>query len=240
MVMPAGKRRMMKKDLSKHSPFGEVILKLLPQQGFSNRNYTFLHDDTLYLFREFLLQDREREAEFRIQQAAYEAGIAAKPCHLEEAYMICEFIEGEHKTVFEETDLALVAETLQKLHGLSVENVPRIELAMLLERRDSRIVEAFETIANYPEESVLCHNDLNPKNILFTSGGLKLIDWEFAGVNDRYFDLAAVCVEFGLDRQKERSLMQYYMGKQEYLKAKLDAYKVLYRTLCEEWFEKNI
>ncbi len=234
--MPHGARRIVKKDLSKQTPFGEVDLALLPSQGYSNRNYTFTHQNRRYLLREFLLDDRDRTAEFRIQQAAYEAGIAAKPCHLEEGYMICEFIEGDHKQHLEKEDITAVAETLKRLHALSISDIPHIHLHTLIKSRDADIVEAFETIENHPQEIVLCHNDLNPRNMLFTDNGVKLIDWEFAAYNDACFDLAAVCVEYALTPKEERFLMQQYSGSTICFGEKLDAFKVLYTKLCEEWF----
>ncbi len=237
--MPRGVRRIVKKDLSKNTTFGEVDLALLPSQGYSNRNYTFTHQNRRYLFREFLLDERDRTAEFRIQQAAYEAGIAAKPCYLEASFMVCEFVEGAHKQKLEASDIAPLAKALNTLHMLSLDNIPRIRVERVIKSREAEITEAFETVRHYPEESVLCHNDLNPQNILFTPKGVMLIDWEFAGYNDAYFDLAAVCVEYALTRKEERLLMQQYDESGVYFREKLEAFKVLYKKLCEEWFEDH-
>jgi thiamine kinase-like enzyme len=89
----------------------------------------------------------------------------------------------------------------------------------------------------YPKEYVLCHNDLNPKNIFF-SEDVKFIDWEYAVVNDRYFDVACVCVEFRLEgRMQEVFLKSYFEG--EYSLEKLEAYRVIYKTLCEKWLKDN-
>lgn len=51
----------------------------------------------------------------------------------------------------------------------------------------------------------LCHNDVNCLNLV-DPGELKLLDWEYAGVGDPYFDLASVAFynEFGTD---ERALL---------------------------------
>jgi len=83
----------------------------------------------------------------------------------------------------------------------------------------------------------LCHNDLNPRNVLFTEK-IQLIDWEDAAVNDRYFDLASVCVEFNLDEEDEAFFLRsYFTEENEIHYKKLNAYKVIYKAICAQWFE---
>ena len=43
-------------------------------------------------------------------------------------------------------------------------------------------------------EPVPCHNDLLPANFLRDGDALRIIDWEYAGMNDRYFDLGNLAV----------------------------------------------
>lgn len=106
--------------------------------------------------------------------------------------MVLWFLEGVHKSKPDKEDLKHLADTLRKLHNIKVDYTP-IELH--IETKSDEMKKAFELIINYPKEYVLCHNDLNPQNIFFQEG-VKFIDWEYAGVNDRYFDLASVCIEF--------------------------------------------
>jgi thiamine kinase-like enzyme len=58
-------------------------------------------------------------------------------------------------------------------------------------------------------------------------------------VNDRYFDLACVCVEFGLDEQMQEVWLEAYFMYDDFNFEKLEAYKMMYKALCEEWFENN-
>lgn len=216
-------------------------LKLLPQQGFSNENHIFTLDETTYLFRKFKLADRDRDLEFKIQALAYENALAAKPCtlNLSQGYMICEFIEGEHKEKLEREDIASMAQVLRKLHTLKIAQPP-LDLKSQFSTLDKTVEDAFKIIESTSAESVLCHNDLNPKNCLFSEKSLKLIDWEFAGMNDRYFDLAAVSVEFRFELLDEAYLLASYFGRAGWNKQKLDAYKVIYKALCEKWFNENM
>jgi thiamine kinase-like enzyme len=57
---------------------------------------------------------------------------------------------------------------------------------------------------------VPCHNDLLNANFL-DDGGIRIVDWEYAGMGDRFFDLANFSVnhEFGLGDDR-RFLMAYF------------------------------
>lgn len=62
-----------------------------------------------------------------------------------------------------------------------------------------------------PEPLCPCHNDLLAANFLLTSEGrLQLIDWEYAGMNDRFFDLGNFAVNNGLE--DDEGLIAAYFG----------------------------
>ncbi len=236
--MLLGERRIMKVEFK-----GKNItdLKKLPQQGFSNESYTFTLDKTTYLLRKFKLQDRDRNLEFRIQALAYKKGLAAKPLllNLEDDYMICQYLEGSHKEKLKKNELLLLAEVLKTLHSINIQE-QALDLKSEFSDLDGNLKDAFDIIEHAPKEMVLCHNDLNAKNCIFLNKDLKLIDWEFAGMNDRYFDLAAACVEFHLSTLDEAYFLARYFRTDGWEKKKLDAYKVVYKALCKQWFEDNI
>ena len=202
---------------------------LLENQGYCNENYLVVADGVKYIVRQLLRDDINREFEWRVQNLAYAQGITAKPLVFDEehGFMVFAFLEGEHKNKLDENELKLLAQTLQKLHSITTDTKP-IEL-----QTDT------STIDNYSKEYVLCHNDLNLQNIFF-SDDVKFIDWEYAGVNDRYFDLACVCVEFGLDGEMVEVFFEGYFEGENFSLEKLEAYKIIYKTLCEEWFQKNM
>jgi aminoglycoside phosphotransferase len=180
-----------------------------------------------YIVRKLLRDDIDREFEWKIQNLAFEEGITAEPLVFdrENGFMVFAFLDGVHKIILGTNELKILAHTLQKLHSINIDAQP-IKLKI-----DN------SSIDNYPKEYVLCHNDLNPKNIFF-SENINFIDWEYAGVNDRYFDVACVCVEFNFGvGMQEVFLKSYFEG--EYSMKKLEAYKVVYRALCEKWFKNN-
>jgi thiamine kinase-like enzyme len=66
--------------------------------------------------------------------------------------------------------------------------------------------------ARTPEPRVPCHNDLNTANWIVDEDRLWLIDWEYAGMNDRFFDLGALVVNNDLDADAEGAVLLSYFG----------------------------
>ena len=230
-------------DLHSYPPFfGKELSepKRLPDQGYSNENYIFYAEEKPYLLRKFKLDDRDRELEYRVQRLAYEQGIAAQPLILDlhQDFMVCEFLEGEHKETLKREELAMLASVLKTVHGLEID-AEEMQLENMFDSIDETLEGALQSIERFSKEPVLCHNDPNPKNLIFSTSGLKLIDWEFAGINDRYFDLAAVSVEFDLDILNEAYFLASYFRQEGWEKEKLEAYKTVYKALCEQWFKEN-
>jgi thiamine kinase-like enzyme len=60
---------------------------------------------------------------------------------------------------------------------------------------------------------VACHNDLLAANFIHSGDELRLIDWEYAGMGDRYFDLGNFAVNNGLDDAEEEVLLDAYFGE---------------------------
>jgi len=219
-------------DLLKAHPFFSdkqiESCMLLENQGYCNQNYLVVADGVKYIVRKLLRDDIDRELEWRVQHLAYAQGITAEPLVFdrENGLMVFAFLEGEHKSKLELNELRLLAQTLRKLHSITIDAKP-----IVLQTDTS-------SVDNYPKEYVLCHNDLNPQNIFF-SDDVKFIDWEYAGVNDRYFDLACVCVESGLDGEMVEVFLGAYFEGKNYSLEKLEAYKIIYKALCEEWVKDN-
>jgi thiamine kinase-like enzyme len=91
-------------------------------------------------------------------------------------------------------------------------------------------------LAHWPEPHVLCHNDPVCHNIL-EAESLALIDWEYAAVGDRYFDLAVVLQHHGVGDALSRYFLDSYLGR----KAQADERRHLtqqrnfYQCLLQLW-----
>lgn len=77
--------------------------------------------------------------------------------------------------------------------------------------RAREVKRAFDASADPP---VPAHNDLLGANFLRDPDGrLWLIDWEYAGMNDRYFDLGNFAVNNELDDDGDEALVEAYFGE---------------------------
>ena len=230
-------------------------LEKLKNQGFNNINYLLKTSNKSYIVRVFKSFDSvniSREFEFLAQQKAWKKIIASKAIFLNNDFMIYEYTKGIHKTKLEKEDLKNLISKIKKIHKIKLKT-PTYDLdADLNMYRDSLkddkskklIKESFKSLKKLKKEKIqlgLVHHDLNPKNIIFTKDNIKIIDWEYAGTNDIFFDLATICIEFNLSNKQEKLLVDYYFPKKKsFYTIKLMHYKIIYKNLCKLWFLKNI
>lgn len=218
-----------------------VELSLYKEQGYNNTCYLLRVEADRYIVRLLISSDIDRVQEYEIQMLAYEQDIGARPILLDEdnALMISEYIDGTHKNKLNKSELQELANTLKKLHNIKVA-IPICKLLDSIEIDSKRLEYAIKYIRKLKPDYVLCHHDLNPQNILFDNNSIKFIDWEYAGKNDRYFDIASVIVEFDLDVEEESLFLRSYFGAVGIVdKDKLVAYKVLYRAVCSQWWSNR-
>lgn len=70
-----------------------------------------------------------------------------------------------------------------------------------------------ETPPRSGRDAVLSHNDVNPGNLLYDEGRLLLVDWDAAGRNDPYFDLATIALFHRMDDQTCLRLLSAHDGE---------------------------
>jgi len=177
----------------------------------------------------------DRRSEASILAAVSAAGIGPEVvlCDPDRRLLVTRYIPGEtwrSGQVREPENLRRLAALVHALHGLAVPaGARRLDLAASVqaywrtldargERGDDTAAlrrRAQEVLAELARGAVacLCHNDLNPLNIL-DDGRLWLIDWEYAGVGEPLFDLASICAEHRLGpREREALRMAYAQGQ---------------------------
>lgn len=77
-----------------------------------------------------------------------------------------------------------------------------------------RIGARIRALLTGPEHApVPCHNDLLPGNLLREGDRLWLVDWDYAGTGDRYFDLANASVNNGFGLEDDARLLTAYFGE---------------------------
>jgi thiamine kinase-like enzyme len=203
--------------------------------GITNHNFRVDVEGDSFVLRmggaetELLGIDRrtEREANHR----AYEVGIAphvvgfAEP----EGWLVTQFIHGRPISLDDmhtPRTIHRVVTALRRFHEAAPIPGAFDSHAVVVQYRGeaeehgvtipdayARALETSEGIraARGPQPSVPCHNDLLNANFL-DDGAIKIVDWEYAGMGDRFFDLANLSVnnEFGPD--EDRELMSAYFG----------------------------
>src|SRR5438132_535591 len=64
-----------------------------------------------------------------------------------------------------------------------------------------------------PFKPRFCHNDLLNANFIDDGASIRIVDWEYAGMGDPFFDLGNFAVNHELDPAGERALLQAYTGE---------------------------
>ncbi|MGH3089323.1 MAG: choline kinase family protein [Rubrobacteraceae bacterium] len=82
-----------------------------------------------------------------------------------------------------------------------------------------------------------CHNDPWPGNFVDSGGRMRLVDWEYSGMNDPMWDLADLSVEAGLSPSREWAMLEaYFEGPPpEDASLRLAVYKVMSDLLWSLW-----
>lgn len=80
----------------------------------------------------------------------------------------------------------------------------------------------------------LCHNDVHCLNIV-DAGGVRLIDWEYAGIGTPLFDLASVCVSHRYDESQRNQLLSAYARPDIACAEWLDQACELFAYVSELW-----
>lgn len=207
--------------------------------GITNRNFRarFGENDVVVRMpgKDTALLGIDRRAEAEANRCAAAAGVAPEVVALldEPPCLVTRFIVGEpmeSPALRDPAALDAVAAALRAVHGcppIAASFSPfRIveDYAAKAEARGATVPAAYprshqaaarvETALRHrPHEPVLCHNDLLAANFLRSAEGLRIVDWEYAGMGDRYFDLGNFAVNNELDAAAEEALLTSYLGE---------------------------
>jgi thiamine kinase-like enzyme len=206
--------------------------------GTTNRNYVVEAGGNRYVLRlpgeNTALLDIDREVERAANERAAALGFAPEVIALvePEGCLVTRFVEGDSITrvaISEPDTLAHLATILRVMHEsgpfpgvFDAFRVPGrhraaaesrgVAIPAAYEHLDDvvrEIASAFEASA---EPRCFCHNDLLAANFLRAADRIWLLDWEYAGMNDRYFDLGNLAVNNEMDDDAEERLVTAYFG----------------------------
>ncbi len=142
--------------------------------------------------------------------------------------LVTRWVEGgevPRDQLHEPGTLARIAQALRSFHagddlGKSFDVVALARRQVAAARDpDPRLARAIELgarivagLAGDEHAAVPCHNDLLGANFVGAGDELRIVDWEYAGMNDRYFDLANFSVNNELAEADDRVLLEAYFG----------------------------
>ena len=191
------------------------LLSLLePIGGLNNNNFRAIYSNNSYFIRlcEPNLFNINRKTELNILNKASSLNLCTTPIYFNDSTgnMIYKWIDGHMPTevdINSEDFLNSLCINLKKLHLLSyeayfnpfIEIIKRIKICNSLKLSLPSYINPLIDKLNILEKELeknkligLCHNDLNISNILISKTSLYIIDYEFSGMGDIFFDLATI------------------------------------------------
>jgi thiamine kinase-like enzyme len=205
--------------------------------GITNHNFVVDVDGQRFVLRlpsddaELLGIDRETELEVGRLAAALGVGPEIVATDAESGAVVARFLDGRHMAPAELGRSPLVGAVGAVLHR--VHHAGRVRsvfdhfavvdrYAETARRRGVRAPFDLDAaialmgriaLARPFRPSVLGHNDLLNGNLLLVDGRIRLIDWEYAGMADPFFDLANFSSHHDLDEDGDRALLTAYFGE---------------------------
>jgi thiamine kinase-like enzyme len=204
--------------------------------GITNRNFRVDVDGGTYVLRiggnDTRLLGIDRAVEHAASLRAAEVGVGPEVVAFiePEGWLITRFLEAAPlppEELRQRENIARVAAALRRFHDAAP--IPgRFDAYAVVddyravaEERGVVLPAAFATLrsladriraARGAQAEVPCHNDLLNANFL-DDGSVRIVDWEYAGMGDRFFDLANLSVnhDFGVD--EDRMLLAAYFGE---------------------------
>jgi thiamine kinase-like enzyme len=217
---------------------GEPTAEAVPLSGgITNHNFRVTLAGVQYMMRvhgsNTALLGIDRSAERIASESAAQLGIAPEVVAAMEEGMLTRFVACEQPGAGEIGErVAELAGALRAFHDCGVRLPVRFwvpdllrDYARIARERAAVLPAAFEqTVAIVRriagalarEQERPCHNDLLPGNIIRDSadGRLLIVDWEYAGMGHRYFDLGNLSVNNGFDASTDDRLLAAYHGRE--------------------------
>jgi thiamine kinase-like enzyme len=207
--------------------------------GITNHNFKVTLDGDSYVLRvggkDTGLLGIDRSVEHVASRVAAELGIGPEIAAFvePEGYLVTRFIEGNPippKEMGRPPTIARAAETLRRIH--EGPRIPgRFDSFRVVETycataaargvpipdaygRAKELADEIE-LARGPQPLVPCHNDLLNANFIDDGERIRIVDWEYAGMGDRFFDLANFSINHEFGDHENEALLAAYFGETE-------------------------
>lgn len=206
--------------------------------GITNRNYKITADGECFVLRlggnetQFLGIDRKNEYECSV--LASRVGVAPEPtAFLEpEGYIVARFISGKgipEDAIGTDENIGRVVQSMKAYHALDffpgsfspfrvAEEYTKIALSFDVELPDNiawyleKSREMETAMYREPLRPCPCHNDLLNGNFIDDGTRIRILDWEYAGMGDLFFDLGNFAVQHEFNDEQDEILLKAYFG----------------------------
>lgn len=188
-------------------------------------------DGTPYILRVMDLEDNlfNRQNQIQCLKTANELGLGPSCLYFNahDGVLITEYIQPRKITVTKPW-LSEIAASLQTLHSHGsfpeahqplFDYMDTLSASLRTRELSPLLIHYLDTIDELKAHLVphlkltSCHNDLNFTNLLYDGEKTYFIDWEAAGQEDPFFDIATICNEFIInDEDMAHFLSQYFNG----------------------------
>ena len=204
--------------------------------GITNHNFKVEVDGEAFVLRmcgaQTSLLGIDREVEYDASLRAAEVGLGPEVAgfYAAESWLVTRFIDGRPippEGMRQPETIRRVAAALRKFHD-AAPIAGRFDAHAVVEtyRSEAEVrgvaipaaYEAAHTISERirsvrgPQPLAPCHNDLLNANFL-DDGQIRIVDWEYAGMGDRFFDLANLSVNHDFGAAEDQVLLSAYFGE---------------------------
>lgn len=235
----------------------------LSKKGMTNRSFLFETKDGKYIMRlpgEGTDQLINRKEEYDIYQTINKYHISDDVIYFNpnNGYKLTKFIEGSRNcNPYDINDLNLCMKFLKEFHDkqLQVNHTfdifDKIDYYQSLWNNNKSLYNDYNTTKNHvlelkniidklPKKWGLTHIDAVPDNFLiYDNNKVRLIDWEYAGMQDCHSDIAFFCIYALYDKEHVDKLIDIYFDNNcpKNIRLKIYCYIAICGLLWSNWCE---
>ena len=206
--------------------------------GITNQNYRVDAGGESFVLRiggkGTHLLDIDRERESICTAIAAQVGVGAEVVHFlaSEDVLVTRFIAGSNispEIAAQPEILRRIVDSMRRYHAGpafpgsfspfdTVRNYHKLALQYGVAFPDTlpqvfTLMEQIEQAIGSTSELKSCHNDLLASNFIDDGHNIWIVDWEYAGMGDMFFDLGNFAVNQSLDDEQCELLLRYYFGE---------------------------
>ena len=246
---------------------GITVLK----KGMTNRSFLFSSNGKKYIMRipgEGTDQLINRQEEAEVYRTIYNKNICDDIAYInpENGYKITEFFEDAKVCdAFNDEDVRKCMKRLRSFHEMRLKVNHEFDIFKQLEfyetlwngmpsiykdyeNTKNNVLSLRQFIEEHVGEKVLTHIDAVPDNFLFVEKegkeDIRLIDWEYAGMQDPHVDIAMFCIYSLYNKQQIDTLIDVYFteGCDKAIRIKIYCYIAVCGLLWSNWceYKRNI